>query len=77
LPLPLGGSAFCKGGSIDVPGFHALCAPGGMLFEDRWVYFAFIYNWHAAAETDPKTASDFVKAASQSMTIAKDALAST
>jgi hypothetical protein len=28
LPLPLGGSAFCKGGSIDVVKFHALCAPG-------------------------------------------------
>ena len=30
LPLPLGVSAFVKGGSIDVPGFHAVCAPGGM-----------------------------------------------
>jgi hypothetical protein len=24
VPLPLGGTAFCKGGSIDVPGCHAL-----------------------------------------------------
>src|SRR6202453_1713341 len=39
LPVPLGVSAFVKGGSIDVAGFHAVCAPGGMLFDDRWVYF--------------------------------------
>jgi beta-lactamase class A len=77
LPLPLGGSAFCKGGSIDVPGFHAVCAPGGMVFEDRWVYFAFIINWQAAAVTDPQTVAVFVKAAGQAMTIVKDALATT
>jgi beta-lactamase class A len=71
LPLPLGGSAFCKGGSIDVAGFHAVCAPGGMLFGDRWVYFAFILNWDAAAETDPKTVAQFVGAASQAMNIVK------
>jgi len=28
VPLPLGVSAFMKGGSIDVPRFHALCVPG-------------------------------------------------
>jgi beta-lactamase class A len=75
LPLPLGGSAFCKGGSIDVPGFHALCAPGGMLLEDRWVYFSFIYNWYAPAETDPKTVAEFLKSASQAMVMVKDVLA--
>ena len=32
MPLPLGVSAFVKGGSIDVPGFHALCVPGGNAF---------------------------------------------
>ena len=44
VPLPLGVSAFVKGGSIDVPGFHALCVPGGMLALDRWVYFCFTIN---------------------------------
>ena len=38
VPLPLGVSAFAKGGSIDVPGFHAVCVAGGMFFDDRWVY---------------------------------------
>jgi beta-lactamase class A len=44
VPLPLGGSAFVKGGNIDVPGYHALCAAGGMLFDDRWAYFCFTIN---------------------------------
>ena len=35
LPLPLGVSAFCKGGRIDVEGFHAVCAPGAMRFDNR------------------------------------------
>ena len=74
VPLPLGGSAFCKGGSIDVPGHHAVCAPGGMLFGDRWVYFAFILNWSAAAETDPPTVAAFAKAISQAMTMVRDYL---
>ena len=57
VPLPLGVSAFVKGGSIDVPGFHALCVPGGMFFDNRWVYFCLTINWPAAAETDMKTVS--------------------
>jgi beta-lactamase class A len=39
LHMPLGISAFVKDGSIDVPGFHEVCAPGGLLFNYRWVYF--------------------------------------
>lgn len=74
VPLPIGGSAFVKGGSIDVPGFHALCVPGGMLFGDRWVYFAFIINWRASATTDPKTVADFAHAVSQAMDIVKERL---
>jgi Alpha amylase, catalytic domain len=38
IPVPLGVSAFMKGGSIDVPGFHAVCTPGGLFFDDRWVF---------------------------------------
>jgi beta-lactamase class A len=67
VPLPLGLSAFCKGGSIDVPGFHCLCVPGGMYFNHRWVYFAIILNWDAKAETDPKTVNAFASAASQAL----------
>ena len=45
MPLPLGVSAFAKGGEINTPGFHALCAAGGMFFDEVWVYFCFIINW--------------------------------
>lgn len=72
--LPLGGSAFCKGGSIDVKGFHAICAPGGMLFVDRWVYFAFIFNWPAPEETDPATVMKIVDVVSRSMALVKTAI---
>jgi beta-lactamase class A len=74
LPVPLGVSAFAKGGSIDTPGFHAICAPGGMLFDDRWVYFSLIINWPSPLETDPKTVAAFVAAGSKALTLVKDAL---
>jgi beta-lactamase class A len=73
-PLPLGASAFVKGRSIDVPGFHAVCAPGGMLFDDRWVYFCLTINWYAKAETDGSTASAFAAAGSRALTMVKEAL---
>ena len=74
IPVPLGVSAFMKGGSIDVPGFHAICAPGGLFFNDRWVYFCFTINWPAPAETDPKTASAFLAAVHQALQIVITAL---
>lgn len=74
LPVPLGTSAFAKGGSIDVPGFHALCAPGGMFFDDVWVYFCFIINWPAAAESDPDTVVAWAVASNQALELVKDAL---
>jgi len=75
MPMPLGASCFLKGGSIDVPGFHALCVPGGMLFDDRWVYFCLTINWTAAAEKDPATVQAFAAAASRAMAMVKDGLA--
>jgi len=74
MPLPLGASSFCKGGSIDVPGFHAICAPGGMFFDNRWMYFCLTLNWTAKAETDMATVQSFAAAASKAMTMAKDAV---
>jgi beta-lactamase class A len=75
LPMPLGVSSFCKGGSIDVAGFHAVCVPGGMLFDGRWVYFCFTFNWYAKADADPETAAAFVAAASQALAAVQAALA--
>lgn len=74
LPLPLGVSAFCKGGSIDVVGFHAICAPGAMFFDDRWVYFCLTINWYAKAENDMDTVKAFAAAGSRALTLVKDAL---
>ena len=74
LPMPIGVSAFCKGGSIDVSGFHAVCAPGGMFFDNRWVYFCLTINWTAKAETDPATVAAFAAAGSKAMALAKQAL---
>jgi beta-lactamase class A len=74
LPLPLGVSAFVKGGSIDVPGFHAVCMPGGMLFDDRWVYFCLTINWYAKAEIDVGTVNAFAAAGSRALTMVKEAL---
>jgi beta-lactamase class A len=74
VPLPLGVSAFCKGGSIDVSGFHALCATGGMLFDDRWVYFCVAFNWYAKAVSDVSSANAFVAAASRALAMVKETL---
>lgn len=74
VPLPLGVSAFVKGGSIDVQGFHAICAPGAMLFDDRWVYFCIAINWFDKAETDPSTVIAFAAAAARALDIVKSAL---
>jgi beta-lactamase class A len=74
LPFPLGVSSFAKGGSIDTPGFHALCAAGGIFFEDTWVYFCFTINWTAAAESDPATVGAWAAAGSRALQLVKDAL---
>jgi beta-lactamase class A len=74
VPLPLGVSAFVKGGSIDVPKFHAVCVPGAMFFEERWVYFSITINWYAAEETYVNTVTAFAAAASRALALVKDAL---
>lgn len=74
VPLPLGVSAFLKAGSIDIPGFHALSVPGGMFFEDRWVFFSFTYNWYAADEQDPAGAGRFIVAVAEALAAVKEAL---
>jgi len=74
VPLPLGVSAFAKGGSIDVSGFHAVCVSGGMFFNERWVYFCLTINWYASTDTDVDTVNAFLAATSRSLSLVKDAL---
>jgi beta-lactamase class A len=72
--VPLGASAYAKGGSIDVPGFHALCIAGGMVFSGRWVYFTIIINWDAAPLEDPATVGAWASAVSKALQIVYDGL---
>jgi len=74
IPVPLGVSAFVKGGSIDIPGFHALCVAGGLFFNNRWVFFCFTLNWTAPAETDPATVAAWAAAVHQALQIVISAL---
>ena len=61
-------------GLMSTSGFHCLCVPGGMFFNNRWVYFAFIINWDAEAATDPATVTAFLSATSEALTRVFNAL---
>ncbi len=63
--IPLGVSAFMKGGSIDAGSSHALCLAGGMFFAGRWAYFTTMMNWEKDVETDPETTNGFAGAAKE------------
>jgi beta-lactamase class A len=72
--FPLGVTAYCKGGSIDIPGYHALSIPGALYFERRWVYFSFTLNWYAPQLQDPATFALFAGAVGEALTLVVDAL---
>ncbi len=74
VPFPAGASAFAKGGSIDVKGFHTVCVPGALFYSNRWVYFTMITNWEAAPERDPETVAAFIAAVRQVLALVKQAL---
>ena len=74
VPVPLGVSAYLKGGSIDTPGLHALSLPGAMYFDDRWVFYAFTLIWDAKAQSDPATAQQFVAAVGAGLDLVKESL---
>ena len=72
--VPLGASAFLKGGSVDAGGSHGLSIAGGMYFPDRWVYFATLINWQRPGDSDPETAAAFGEATRQALTMVAEAL---
>jgi beta-lactamase class A len=72
--VPVGASAYAKGGSLDVPGYHAACIAGGMAFSGRWVYYATIINWNAPEQNDPNTFNAFVAATAKAFQTVYDAL---
>jgi beta-lactamase class A len=47
---------------------------GGMLFDDRWVYFFLAINWYAKAESDVETAKAFAAAGGRALTLVKEKL---
>jgi beta-lactamase class A len=50
--VPLGVSAFLKGGEIGYQGNNALTVAGGLYIPNRWVYFSMLHNW-TDAEAGP------------------------
>ncbi|MBW4553284.1 MAG: class A beta-lactamase-related serine hydrolase [Aphanocapsa sp. GSE-SYN-MK-11-07L] len=49
--MPLGTSAFLKGGSIDAAPDYVMSVAGGVWVNNRWVYFSLVNNWQAANST--------------------------
>jgi hypothetical protein len=45
-----------------------------MLFDGRWVYFSFAYNWKAAGENDPASVGRFAAAVSEALARVKAGL---
>jgi beta-lactamase class A len=72
--IPLGATAFLKGGAIDVNPFHALCLAGGMYLSERWVYFATILNWYYSGDSDLVTAGAFIDAIARAFKLVKRAI---
>ena len=73
--MPLGVSAFGKGGSFALNQEYALSFAGGMYVPDRWVYFSLIINW-TDAEAGPLTEVQppFVAAGRTIFTLVRDRL---
>jgi beta-lactamase class A len=74
VPVPLGVSAYAKSGNVDTARFHARTLAGGMFFDDRWVYFAFLLNWYAPEGDDPQTVRKFFAAIHEALTRVTEAL---
>ncbi len=72
--VPLGASAFLKGGAIDVDPFHALCLAGGAYMAGRWVYFAMMLNWDHPGDSDLETSGKFIAAITEAFKLVEKAL---
>jgi len=73
--MPLGVSAFGKGGSIDFAESHVLTFAGGMYVPGRWVYFALLLNWtDADAGLTSEVMGAYLAAARTIFTLVRDRL---
>jgi hypothetical protein len=73
-PVPAGRVGILEEWEIDMPGFHALCAAGGMFFDDVWAFFAFTINWPSPEQSDPATQGAWATACAQALQLVKDVL---
>lgn len=75
LSMPLGVSAFLKGGSLDYGGANALSVAGGMYVPDRWVYYSLIINWtDAEGGSTSEVMVSYITAARTIFTLLRDRL---
>jgi hypothetical protein len=73
LAMPLGVSAFLKGGSLDFGGTGVLSVAGGMYLPDRWVYYSLIINWtDAEAGSSAEVQDAYAAAAHTIFTLVRD-----
>ena len=75
LSMPLGVSAFLKGGSLAYAGSNVLSVAGGMYVPDRWVYYSLIINWTDNEAASPAAAmTAYITAARTIFTLLRDRL---
>lgn len=75
LAVPLGISAFLKGGAIAFESDHALSVAGGMYFPKRWAYFSMIINWtDAEANQAAQVQQQYIAAVNTIFTLVRDRL---
>jgi beta-lactamase class A len=73
--MPLGVSAFLKGGSINFNGDNALSVAGGMYIPKRWVYYSMIINWtDAEAAQAAEVQQQYIGAVNTIFTLVRDRL---
>ena len=73
--MPLGVSAFGKGGSLEFERSNVLTFAGGMYVPDRWVYFALLLNWtDDEAGPGSRAVEAYIAAARTIFTLARDRL---
>ena len=73
--IPLGVSAFLKGGAIGFHGDNALSVAGGMYIPGRWVFFSMIINWSdAEAGASADVSQGYISAANTIFTLVRDRL---
>ncbi len=71
--MPLGVSAFGKGGALQFPPDFVVTFGGGMFVRNRWVYFALLLNWTSDdASPDANVTGDYIAAVQSIFRVVRD-----